>query len=542
MVWDDIKATSDNLTAAEYNAMVVDQKSRMASMVEDTTPQMGGNLDPNGNDVGDASEADLTKLSELTATSTELNYVDNVTSAIQTQLDDIISSRGALTVGTAGSGATYITDGTLDNVQIQAAIDAAYAAGGGVVHLLAGTYTIGAVMNMETGVILMGDGIGNTLIQMVAGANCNFFDTEEEDRWTVKDIQFDGNGTNQTSGGWGFMTRGCEYVSIIDVEILNPRNGGGLFSCVDPSGTPGAPSLYCKATRVRTYNKTGSSTTDLFATQKSSNCGFIDCIAEKTVLSTDNGFGLYGITGGSAITSSQGNYAIGCIAIDCQKGFNLEWTNSSLISGCVSRDCDLTGFNVSDAHDCVITGCTSYNDPHGLSIDADATGIMVSNCSFYNSTTYGMLNKGDYVTFSNCMVRDTNDTDGVLMEDADFCAVLGCTVVDAGKDSTWKSGIQATRCESIRIQGNQVRSTTGSTTYKGIHITGAMNYCLCSGNIIEDMNQSGIEASDFTYGLIANNTLANNGAYGIDWNTGTNTGSAVRDNMFHNNSAGDTNP
>lgn len=54
--------------------------------MEDTSPQLGGNLDLNGFTVGDATAADLTKLSALTATATELNHVDGVTSAIQTQL------------------------------------------------------------------------------------------------------------------------------------------------------------------------------------------------------------------------------------------------------------------------------------------------------------------------------------------------------------------------------------------------------------------------------------------------------------------------
>lgn len=59
----------------------------MSDLVDDTTPQLGGNLDLNSFTVGDASAADLTKLSEVTATSTELNYVDGVTSAIQTQIN-----------------------------------------------------------------------------------------------------------------------------------------------------------------------------------------------------------------------------------------------------------------------------------------------------------------------------------------------------------------------------------------------------------------------------------------------------------------------
>lgn len=57
------------------------------NIVEDTTPQLGGNLDLNGHTVGAATAADLTKLHALTADATELNYVDGVTSAIQTQLD-----------------------------------------------------------------------------------------------------------------------------------------------------------------------------------------------------------------------------------------------------------------------------------------------------------------------------------------------------------------------------------------------------------------------------------------------------------------------
>lgn len=551
MAWTDTKVDNvSTIPAAEWNTHVTDQLARPSissgAGAPSSTPSKVGDIyidTTNDNSyiaVATTASSDWSSAGSGAATWGSIGG----TIADQTDLsDELAVAKSVLyTVGTVADESDYVCDGSADNIQIQAAIDAAYSAGGGIVHMRAGAYNFNAVMTMRTGVILEGEGIGNTVITMATGANCNFFDTEEEDRWTIRDIQFDGNGTNQTSGGWGVFTRGCEYVNIVDVEILNPRSGGIIFSCVDPSGTPGAPSLYCKAQRVRVYNKTGTSTTDLMATQKSSNCGFVDCIAEKTVLSTDNGFGLYGITGGSVITSSQGSYCIGCTAINCQKGFNLEWTNSALLSGCVSTNSNLTGFNVSDAHDCVITGCTSYDDPHGASIDSDSTGIMVVGCSFYNSTTYGIYSKGDHVTIANTIVRDTNNTDGILMEDCAGASINNCTVVDAGKDSSWKSGIQTTRCDSIRIQNNHVYSTDGATTARGIHITGAMNYCLCTGNIVENMADDGIEASDFTYGVIANNILASNGAYGVDWNTGTNTGSEVRDNIYASNTSGSTNP
>jgi hypothetical protein len=87
--------------------------SGISHVVDDATPQLGGNLDVNAHNVGAATPADLTKLHAVTAdatelnildgvtataaelnaldgitsTVTELNYTDGVTSAIQTQLN-----------------------------------------------------------------------------------------------------------------------------------------------------------------------------------------------------------------------------------------------------------------------------------------------------------------------------------------------------------------------------------------------------------------------------------------------------------------------
>ncbi len=74
-------------SGTNYDTEWVDPTSGLANLVDDTSPQLGGNLDLNSFTVGEASAADLTKLHALTASATELNYVDGVTSAIQTQLD-----------------------------------------------------------------------------------------------------------------------------------------------------------------------------------------------------------------------------------------------------------------------------------------------------------------------------------------------------------------------------------------------------------------------------------------------------------------------
>ena len=105
---DGFAITWDN-GAGEYTLSAGGAGSGIDNVVEDTSPQLGGNLDPNGFTVGDATAADLTKLNSLTATATELNYTDGVTSNIQTQLDNKLTLGAVNDVGGL-STITEITD------------------------------------------------------------------------------------------------------------------------------------------------------------------------------------------------------------------------------------------------------------------------------------------------------------------------------------------------------------------------------------------------------------------------------------------------
>lgn len=75
------------LSKAEYFNGTSWVKYSIAALSEDPAPVLGGNLVVGSYTVGDATAADLTKLHGITATVDELNYVDGVTSALQTQLD-----------------------------------------------------------------------------------------------------------------------------------------------------------------------------------------------------------------------------------------------------------------------------------------------------------------------------------------------------------------------------------------------------------------------------------------------------------------------
>lgn len=83
----------------------------LTEVVQDTSPQLGANLDLNGFTVGAATAADLIKLNALTATAVELNYVGGVTSAIQAQIDTkptVLSGSGAPVSAPGAIGAIYV--------------------------------------------------------------------------------------------------------------------------------------------------------------------------------------------------------------------------------------------------------------------------------------------------------------------------------------------------------------------------------------------------------------------------------------------------
>jgi polygalacturonase len=82
----------------------------------------------------------------VTESQVGLSDVDNIADSakpVSTATQTALNAKQYKTFVTVGSAdADYITDGTADQVQIQAAIDAVVAAGGGTIFVKAGTYSI----------------------------------------------------------------------------------------------------------------------------------------------------------------------------------------------------------------------------------------------------------------------------------------------------------------------------------------------------------------------------------------------------------------
>jgi len=172
-----------------------------------------------------------------------------------TNVDTVITVAANNTAATPKANADYVCDGTADNVEIQAAIDAVmqYASGGGEVVLLAGTYNMAANatvslghpsdgtntyrcnLRFERGAKLLGTShTGTTPVLKIESADCMVFNP-----W-IQGSGSKGNGTGICFGGdttnyGGRYTKTVYRSSVWNPFITNCRNG--ITFAVDKLGT-----------------------------------------------------------------------------------------------------------------------------------------------------------------------------------------------------------------------------------------------------------------------------------------------------------------
>ena len=106
--------------------------------------------------------------------------------------------------------ADYLCDGTDDQVEIQVAIDATDAVGGGLVYLCEGTFNIHDTITIKNLVSIAGSG-WNTELKLINNANCNMFEsdpTANAGYLVLRDMQLGGNDNNNVSGSCIYITAG----------------------------------------------------------------------------------------------------------------------------------------------------------------------------------------------------------------------------------------------------------------------------------------------------------------------------------------------
>ncbi len=317
--------------------------------------------------------------------------------------------------GAVGDGVTN------DTTAIQAAVNAAHAAGGGEVYIPSGTYIVSGDGDASDGCIMLydnitvyGDGMGNTTVKLQDGSKSDitgiFRDTAgvEDHDIGMHDLTIDGNREN-TSGK-------------VD----------GWFNGVSP-GQPGTDT---------------NITLDHVEVENCGGYGF-DPHEQTTNLSITN-------------CVSHGN------GLD---GFTLDFQIGAHLSNDVAYNNDRHGFNiVTSSHDDVLTDCTAYNNGgDGIIVQRGSDNIPVPDNitikggSFYDNGNDGIqINKANHVTIDGVEIHG-NQEHGIRIMGSTGSIVENSTLHN---DSQQKNGsyqeIEIQAYDDTAGVSGQIYTTTGT--------------------------------------------------------------------------------
>lgn len=331
-----------------------------------------------------------------------------------------------------------------DRDAIQAALDAAYEAGGGIVYIPAGVYAIDgggatrtyAGLQVRDNVTIAGDGMGQTVIKAMDGNSVGFTGLirtpvgEDTRNVTIRDLTLDGNRDNTTGKVDGFFCgtepgslEQCSDITLLRVEAMNCSGYG-----IDPHEQT-----------IRMWIE--------------------DCVS--------HGNGLDGFTLDFLIDSTIRNN----VAYDNDRhGFNVvTQTQNTVLEGNIAYDNGSAGiivqrgsFDVPSPHDIKIIGGEVYGNLDGIllkmSNDIEITGVHV-----YENDREGIKIYGS---------RDVTITDSTIENNSQskpngYAEIYLNPYVDSLTNSTFQ-------VTDVTITGNTIGSTQSSYGIReAVDVTGS---------------------------------------------------------------------
>jgi parallel beta-helix repeat protein len=383
--------------------------------------------------------------------------------------------------------ADYICDGVADEVQINLAIAAVVALGGGDVCLQRGTYVLAASITMGTLVWLHGVGF-STILQHPASGGFDMISATTKNKMIISDAFLEGN----AKATCGIYFSGCTY-SIIQRVYVNHSNDEGinLASSSHYNKVLGCIVTNCHDQGI--FLESGSYNTAQQNYVYSNNYGIVQ-------------WGSYGVIANNIVCNSLRD-AISIAAADNVLNGNIAYYNAVTAAG---NDFYLGASRI------VASGNYGISNVRSSSFSVAATG-----CSIVNNMAYDPAQSG--------FVIGANDVN-----------VTGCTAIN-----TKYHGIYADSVLRVTIVGNHIDSpdSASANTYHGIYLIDSSD-CVIVGNVVTNSLArnvaSGIVLSR-NVGVSNNNVIHSNTVRGYD--AGISIASSfcsytsAKNNMLANNTA-----
>lgn len=345
------------------------------------------------------------------------------------------------TVGAAD--ADYITDGTADDVQIQEALDAAAAAGGGTVFIKEGTYAIAAAMTIGSNTKVMGDGF-STILQHVAGAGFNgLFKNEDQTNGNsgiiICDLAIDGNAANVTGSDprdtiwlkevWDSKVMRCYIYDSVDSAIV-------LDSTLTVDNQV-SDNIIDGAIDIGIYVSAASKA----------------IVTNNTVRNTGS-YGIRLITTGNKECIVANNRVFNCGQTSSVDGITVATSggeNNLIIGNHVTQSGRMGLFVNTVAYTSIIGNYFTLNDQRGIQITGTGRGVITGNLCHANGQA------------------TTNTYSGIYLNNATDFTVTGNRCGDTGSGTRQKYGIEeAGTADGNVIVGNQCdRNGTGAVLILG---------------------------------------------------------------------------
>lgn len=330
--------------------------------------------------------------------------------------------------------ADRVCDGSDDQVEIQAAVTAVAALGGGTVLLTEGTYVVSDSIVLDDGVSIIGRGPGATTIQVAAAVAGSFNIIGcgvSADYWRLAGFSIDGNSPSHSQEHTGIVVNASDFI-IADVQISQCRYsstaayGHGIYVDAGVRGT------------IRQCRMASNVQSGITITSSADRVEVVNCISYGNTT--------YGIADGGEGTSIHGGQYSGNGAPNVR----LSGTNTRIAAAYVTDAIATYGIDISSATGVQVTGCVIVdNGHHGVHCSSGTDILIQGNRLIGNGKTTDDTYANVYVTAGTSILITGNQmrrgsgnqsNSGVHVDNGSApssCYVYGNDLVLAGKSLSW---------------------------------------------------------------------------------------------------------
>jgi len=376
----------------------------------------------------------MTKVSAFTEDTSklaadEIGIVTGTTNRKMTFANLFKNTNGSLLVASNDANvdfkavADYICDGTADDVQIQAAINALTSVGGTVI-LSEGNFNIAAKITIKSKCRLVGHGIDITIIKQTANSTISFENSDTAGGNTdIELLDFTLNADNTTLTG---------TANSIMMDKVND----------------------CLIQRVKVHD----STNDAITARNGTNATIKDCIV------TD-----YFLRGICLLSSNHDSVIINCFVdggtTRTNRAIHVQSSNRCIVSGCRVTNFLVAGIQLDTSNHSIITGCLAYTgEASGLGIDLNCTFCSItdsiSNDNGLTTADQGIIVNGVDSVVSGC-IAEGNTGAGIDFGGAARSVCSGNRVTGNATIGIEINGATGTRsCDDCIVIGNVINANT----------------------------------------------------------------------------------